>query len=237
MPMYRLSAEHVFPPARRADYPGILAVGGDLHPDRVLLAYQSGIFPWYSEGQPLLWWSPDPRMVLEPAQLRVQRSLKKRVKRGDYTITFDTCFAEVLAACAEFPRPDQDGTWLTEDLQAAFTALHQRGYAHSVEAWQDGELVGGLYGIAIGAVFCGESMFARRSDASKVAFVHLVRQLDQWNFGLVDCQVHTPHLERFGAHEVPRSAFLRKLKKLSTAPARPGPWTFDAEFNPLESRS
>jgi leucyl/phenylalanyl-tRNA--protein transferase len=215
-----------------ADPSGIIAVGGDLHPDRVLLAYHSGIFPWYSEGQPLLWWSPDPRMVLRPSELKVQRSLKKRVKRGDYRITFDTVFSQVLDGCAETPRPDQDGTWLTEPLKAAFVELHRRGIAHSVEAWQDDTLVGGLYGLAIGRVFCGESMFTRRSDASKVAFVHLVRQLERWGFPMVDCQVHTPHLERFGAYETPREAFLDEFRSLASMPGRPGPWQFDPDFDP-----
>ncbi|MFT6818567.1 MAG: leucyl/phenylalanyl-tRNA--protein transferase [Myxococcota bacterium] len=231
MPVFRLPNEHVFPPPHMADPSGIIAVGGDLHPDRVLLAYTSGIFPWYSDGQPLLWWSPDPRMVLRPAELKVQRSLKKRITRGDYRITFDTAFSDVLDECAETPRPDQDGTWLTKPLRAAFVDLHRRGIAHSVEAWHENTLVGGLYGLAIGGVFCGESMFARRSDASKVAFVHLVRQLQRWNFSLVDCQVHTPHLERFGAYETPRDVFLDEFHRLAAMPGRPGPWQFDPEFD------
>lgn len=233
MPVFRLPNEHVFPPPHLAHPSGVLAVGGDLHPDRVLLAYQSGIFPWYSEGQPLWWYSPDPRMVLIPGDLRIQRSLKKRVRRGDYTVTFDTAFEDVLSACAEIPRPDQGGTWLTAPLQAAFIELHARGIAHSVEAWHDGALVGGLYGLGIGKAFCGESMFARRSDASKVAFVHLVRQLDRWGFPLVDCQVHTPHLERFGAQETPRGAYLQRFHSASALAGRPGPWQFDSGFDPL----
>lgn len=236
MPLYRLPAEHIFPPPEHATLSGMLAIGGDLHPDRVLLAYRMGIFPWYSEEQPLLWWSPDPRMVLPTAELRIQRSLRKRVKRGDFRITFDTCFADVLRGCADTERPDQDGTWLTPELQQAFIALHQRGIAHSIEAWEGDELVGGLYGLAIGRLFCGESMFARRSDASKVAFVHLVRQLERWGFPLVDCQVHTPHLERFGAREVPRDDFLAQMRTLSRQPGRPGPWRFDDAFDPLGNR-
>ena len=157
MPLYRLPDEHVFPPPEHATASGMLAIGGDLHPDRLLLAYRMGIFPWSSEDQPLWWWSPDPRMVLPVGELRIQRSLKKRVKRGDYRVTFDTCFAEVLQACAETFRPGQDGTWLTPELQQSFIALHQRGLAHSVEVWFEGELVGGLYGLGLGRIFCGES--------------------------------------------------------------------------------
>jgi leucyl/phenylalanyl-tRNA--protein transferase len=221
----------VFPPPAHADPSGVLGVGGDLHPDRVLLAYQMGIFPWYSEDQPLLWWSPDPRFVLEPTALRVSRSLHKRLRQRELRITMDTALPAVLAACATSPRPGQLGTWLTRDLRRAFRALHERGHVHSVEAWRGDRLVGGLYGVAVGRVFCGESMFAREDDASKVAFVWLVRQLHRWGFPLVDCQVHTPHLARFGAVEVPRRRFLSQLARLGQEPGRPGPWSFDADFD------
>ena len=232
MPVFRLRRDHVFPDPRLAHPSGVIAHGGDLHPDRVLLAYANGIFPWYSDDSPLFWYSPDPRFVLPTDQLKLQRSLKKRIRRAEYRITLDTSFADVLRGCATVHRPDQDGTWLTEDLQAAFRDLHRRGYAHSVEAWRGDELVGGLYGIAIGQLFCGESMFATASDASKVAFAHLVRQLERWGTPLVDCQIHTPHLERFGAFEVPRERFLADLATLRERPQRPGPWTFDADLTP-----
>ncbi len=233
MPIYRLIREHIFPPPEGADPSGIVAIGGDLHPDRVWLAYQSGIFPWYSEGEPLLWWSPEPRFGFTPDRFVVQRSLAKRVRRGDYTITFDTAFADVLRGCATTRRPGQRGTWLTADLQAAFRALHLRGHTHSVEAWKDGVLIGGLYGVVVGGMFCGESMFALEPDASKVAFVWLVRQLEVWGFGFIDCQVPTPHLARFGAEEIPRATYLAHLDRLKAWSGPSGPWSFDQGFRPL----
>lgn len=227
MPVYRIPEEHVFPDPWMAEDSGLLGVGADLEPDRLLLAYRMGIFPWYSDGQPILWWSPDPRFVLFPEELHVGRSLKKRIRRGDYTIRMDTAFEQVMRACGEVPRPGQDGTWITDEMLDGYVRLHERGYAHSVEAWRDDELVGGLYGVAVGGLFAGESMFTRAPDASKVAFVALVKQLKRWNFGLVDSQIHTPHLERFGAREIDRMEYLRHLQALLRQPDRVGRWSFD----------
>ncbi len=229
--LFRIPERHVFPKPELAEPSGLLGVGGDLHPERLLLAYRAGIFPWFSEGQPILWWSPDPRMVLPVAELEVPRSLGKVIRQRRYTITLDQAFEQVLRGCATSPRPGQNGTWLTDDMVAAYVALHARGFAHSVEAWdQAGELVGGLYGVAVGRLYCGESMFARAPDASKVAFVHLVRQLERWSMPLVDCQIHTAHLARFGAREVPRERYLADVNELIDGPERPGPWSFDDDF-------
>jgi leucyl/phenylalanyl-tRNA--protein transferase len=230
MPVYRIPREIVFPDASLAEPSGLIGVGGDLQPQRLLLGYASGIFPWYSEGQPILWFSPDPRMVLRTADLDVPRSLGKIVRRGDYRITMDAAFAEVLRACKETPRPNQPGTWITEDMERAYNRLHALGFAHSVEAWKGDDLVGGLYGVALGRLVSGESMFARAPDASKVAFVHFVRQLQIWGFPLVDCQVHTPHLERFGAVEIPREQYLEEISTLVQQPGRIGAWRFDEGF-------
>jgi leucyl/phenylalanyl-tRNA--protein transferase len=227
MPVFRLGRAHVFPDPELADASGLLAVGGDLDPARVLLAYRSGIFPWYSRGEPILWWSPDPRMVLPVHALHVPRSLAKRARRGDYRLTMDTAFAEVIAQCGALPRPGQKGTWITADMKRTFVRLHELGHAHSVEAWEGEALVGGLYGLAVGRLFCGESMFTLRPDASKVAFVALVEQLRAWDVPLIDCQVHTEHLARFGAHEVPRTQFLAAAAALVGAPGRVGRWSFD----------
>jgi len=233
VPVYRIPAEHVFPHPSLAEPDGLLGVGGDLHPGRLLLAYANGIFPWYSEGQPILWFSPDPRYVLFARDLHLGRSLKKRIRRGDYRITLDTAFGEVLAGCKDAQRPGQRGTWITDDMEAAYNELHRLGYAHSVEAWQGDALVGGLYGVALGDLYCGESMFARASDASKVGFAWLVRQLEIWGYPLIDCQVHTAHLERFGARAIPRSAYLRRIEGLVSSERPPGPWQFDEGFDPL----
>ncbi|MGE0081690.1 MAG: leucyl/phenylalanyl-tRNA--protein transferase [Thiohalomonadaceae bacterium] len=216
-----------FPPTRHAlrDPNGLLAIGGDLSPGRLLTAYRQGIFPWFSEGQPILWWTPDPRSVLFPSELRVSRSLAKTVRRGRFRVTMDQAFPQVMAACAA-PRGDGLGTWITPEMHHAYVTLHRLGYAHSVESWQDGELVGGLYGVAIGRVFFGESMFTRRTDASKVAFVHLVRQLIAWKFGLIDCQVSTAHLESLGARSIPRAQFESLLDLFAEEPGLPGPWRF-----------
>lgn len=227
MPIYQIPAEHAFPQPWQAESSGLLGVDGDLHPDRLWLAYQMGIFPWYSRGQRILWWSPDPRFVLFPDELHIGRSLRKRIRRGDYTIRMDTCFESVIRACGDVPRPEQDGTWITEEMVQGYVALHELGHAHSIEAFQDGELVGGLYGVAIGGVFAGESMFAQAPDASKVAFATLVQQLVTWGFELIDCQVHTPHLERFGAREIPRVQYLGELQRLARPPIRPGLWSLD----------
>lgn len=229
MPIYRLPAEPLFPPVSEAEPDGLLAVGGDLSPQRLLAAYAQGIFPWYSEGEPILWWSPDPRLVLEPAALHLPRSLAKVLRRGTYRITFDTAFDQVMAACAGVREENGGGTWITPEMRAAYGRLHQLGHAHSVEAWLDPPedpplLAGGLYGIALGGCFFGESMFFRRPDASKAAFVTLVRTLDRLGFTLIDCQQTTHHLVRFGAHEIPRHRFLSHLHHALRRPLPPGSW-------------
>ena len=210
-----LSPDDPFPPvtAALAEPNGLLAAGGELSASRLIAAYRHGIFPWFNAGQPILWWSPDPRMVLFPDELKVSRSLVKVLRNRDYEVRADTSFRAVMRACAE-PRPAQDGTWITREMIAAYCALHELGVAHSVETWIDGELAGGLYGVALGRVFFGESMFTRVANASKIALVHLLRQLKRWNFGMVDCQVHTEHLVSFGAREIPRAEFMHKLRDL-----------------------
>ena len=227
MPVYRLPKQHAFPPPEEAEESGLLAVGGDLDPARVLLAYYTGIFPWYSEGEPVLWWSPDPRMVLEPDALRIPRSLKKKIRRGDYTVTMDTAFEDVIRHCRSTKRPAQSGTWITEEMIDCYAQLHEMGFAHSVEAWEEGQLVGGLYGVAIGTFFAGESMFAHRPDASKFALVALCRQLAKWQFPLIDCQMHTEHLARFGAKEITRASFLETLRHSVQRHATPKRWALD----------
>jgi leucyl/phenylalanyl-tRNA---protein transferase len=208
---------------------GLLAVGGDLSPDRLLVAYRQGIFPWYSEGQPILWWSPDPRLVLFPGQLSVARSLRKQLRQKTYQVTLDQDFPGVIRACAR-PRRNAEDTWITPELQSAYTRLHRMGYAHSVEAWEHGKLVGGLYGLSIGRIFFGESMFSLRANASKVALTYLCYQLQRWNFPLIDCQVQSEHLQRLGAQTIPRNDFLRYLEQFSPAPPIQGQWHFDQDL-------
>ena len=220
----------MFPPVHLAE-DGLLALGGDLRPERLLLGYTQGIFPWYAENLPILWHSPDPRMVMTTSDLIVQRSLRKAIKRRPYEITLDTAFGEVLRGCAEVPRPGQTGTWLIPEMVDAYMKLHELGFAHSFEAWQGEELVGGLYGVSLGAAFFGESMFARAPDASKIAFVASLRQLEAWEIRLVDCQVHTEHLERFGAYEVPRPRYLEMLTHALDAPTRRGQWRLDLDLD------
>jgi leucyl/phenylalanyl-tRNA--protein transferase len=229
-----LDRDDPFPPAVEAltDPNGLLCASLDLTADRVLDAYQRGIFPWYSEGQPVLWWSPDPRMVLLPENFRLHRSLRKVLRNTEYEIRTDTSFRAVMQACAE-PRPEQDGTWISQAIIDAYCELHESGYAHSVETWVNGELVGGLYGIALGRVFFGESMFVRRTDASKIAFAHLLTQLKRWNFGLIDCQQETGHLASLGAAAIPRAQFLQALDRLihsTHASPLPVRWQFDADL-------
>ncbi|MCC6696592.1 MAG: leucyl/phenylalanyl-tRNA--protein transferase [Candidatus Hydrogenedentes bacterium] len=227
MPLFRLSEDLIFPPPHLALDDGLLAIGGDLSVDRLLLAYRMGIFPWYTENDPILWWSPDPRMVMTPTQLHVSRRLEREIKAGTFTVTMDTAFADVIRACAEVRGPQRNGTWIVPEMERAYIALHVAGYAHSVECWKDGALAGGLYGVSQGACFFGESMFSKESNASKVAFTSLVRQLGAWAFRLVDCQMHTPHLERLGAREVSRARFLRMLQDGLAAETRRGAWSFD----------
>jgi leucyl/phenylalanyl-tRNA--protein transferase len=232
MPVYLLTDKLVFPPAEGASREGVVAVGGDFKPERLLLAYSQGIFPWPTEGMPLLWFSPDPRFVLRPREVHVGRSLGKVLRRDGFEVRFDTAFEAVIRACGLAPRPGQDGTWIQEDLIEGYLELHRLGYAHSVEAWRDGDLVGGLYGVSLGSCFFGESMFAAAPDASKVAFVTLLAHLERWGIGLVDCQVKTAHLARFGGREVSRRDFLVELRRRVAEPTRRGPWL--AEMRPSE---
>jgi leucyl/phenylalanyl-tRNA--protein transferase len=224
VPIYKLDHRLWFPPVELAEE-GLLAVGGDLSPERLLLAYATGIFPWYEEGLPILWHSPDPRMLLDVHELHVPRSLRKAMRREPYEIVLDARFREVMEACAVIPRPTQDGTWITGEMLEAYCRLHDLGFAHSVEAHRDGELVGGLYGVSLGSMFFGESMFAWEPDASKIAFVTLAEQLAAWGMTHIDCQVHTEHLERFGAREIPRARYLALLASALERPTRRGRWS------------
>ena len=229
--MIRLSRnpdDLTFPPVEQASPEGLVAVGGDLRIARLLEAYRRGIFPWYSEDQPILWWSPDPRTVLYPEKLHVSRSLKRSLRPGHFTVTLDTCFRLIVEHCAG-PRTQypEGGTWITPAMIDAYATLHQEGYAHSVEIWQDGRLVGGLYGVAIGGAFFAESMFAQVDDASKVALVFLVRQLRAWSFRLVDCQQSSPHVLRLGAEEIPRRLYIEQLAGAVRQRNRRGRWQFD----------
>jgi len=219
-----------FPPLASALHEpnGLLAAGGDLSPQRLVDAYTHGIFPWFNPGEPILWWSPDPRMVLFPTELKVTRSLRKTLKKHDFELRVDTAFREVMAACAE-PR-DGQGTWITPAMIDAYCELHRLGLAHSVETWVGGRLAGGLYGIGLGRMFYGESMFSRQADASKIAFVHLVRQLERWHFGMIDCQMKTAHLASLGAREIPRAEFSQKLTEMVNSPGINCPWQFDHDL-------
>lgn len=228
-----LRSAESFPPIEQAlaDPSGLLAAGGDLSPERLLDAYRHGIFPWYSEGQPILWWSPDPRMVLFVDEFKVSRSLRRVVSRGDFEVSVDRAFRSVIEACTE-PREGHAGTWITPAMVEAYTRLHRLGYAHSVEAWAEGELAGGLYGVTIGRMFFGESMFAHASDASKVALVHLVEMLKQRDMPLIDCQQQTRHLASLGARMIPRRAFAEALARLVNSPQPAGAWSITAPSAP-----
>jgi len=218
-----------FPPVEQAltDPNGLLAAGADLSVERLLDAYLRGIFPWFGEEDPLLWWSPDPRMVLMVDELHVSRSLRRVIRSGRYTVTLDTAFTAVMAGCAEH-RTDEAGTWITPRMLAAYSRLAARGFAHSVEVWSGSDLAGGLYGVAIGRMFYGESMFSRRTDASKVALAMLVRQLERWEFEMIDCQMATGHLASLGARQIPRAEFLERLQRLAKQPPVESPWALDA---------
>ncbi|MDR2689804.1 MAG: leucyl/phenylalanyl-tRNA--protein transferase [Azoarcus sp.] len=218
-----------FPPLSTAlrDPNGLLCAGGGLSVERLLAAYRRGIFPWFSAGEPLLWWSPDPRMVLFPAEFKPSRSLRRELKKP-YRIRLDHDFSAVIHACAHTPRRDQNGTWIVDKMKQAYLRLHERGWAHSVEVWEEDAatqtLIGGLYGVAIGRMFFGESMFTRKSNASKIAIAHLIRYLETHEFGMIDCQMHTPHLASLGAREIPRDEFIARLETLCAAPVMPGLW-------------
>ncbi len=229
--MYLLDPRHIrFPPPERATPEGLLAVGGDLSRERLLAAYRAGIFPWFSEGDPLLWWSPDPRALFPlPGGVRVRRSLAKRIRNGGFRISADTCFEAVMRGCAA-PRRDGGDTWILPEMVAAYTDLHAAGHAHSIEVWHQGRLAGGLYGVAVGAAFCGESMFSRVRDASKAALVCLAEQLGRWGFHFIDAQIPTPHLASLGAVAVPRAEFLARLERAVAEPGRPGPWRLDPDL-------
>lgn len=224
----------LFPPVSWASPDGIIAIGGQPDPRTLKMAYRRGIFPWpHDEGFPILWFCPDPRFVLVPEEAHVGRSLRKEMRRGTFEITADTAFREVIHGCAAKPRPGQGGTWITRDMIAGYIALHEEGIAHSIEAWQDGRLAGGVYGVSLGAVFFGESMFAEVPNASKVAFATLLANLVRWRFAMVDCQSYTNHLASFGAEEWPRARFLMELKRALRRPTRVGPWTL--EVGPAEA--
>lgn len=226
-----LNAGDPFPAVERAlrDPNGLLAAGGDLSSRRLVEAYSHGIFPWFDDDDPILWWSPDPRMVLHVEELRVSRSMRRVMRSGEFQVSADEAFEDVMHGCA-LPRAHQDGTWITTRMVEAYTGLARSGIAHSVEVWADGTLAGGLYGVALGRMFFGESMFSRRTNASKVALIVLVRQLRRWGFELIDCQMATNHLASLGAREIPRSVFLDAVGRLSQEPAVPGPWRLDADL-------
>ena len=226
-----LGARDPFPPVEHAlvEPNGLLAAGADLSPERLLDAYARGIFPWFNDEDPVLWWSPDPRMVLFPRDLHVSRSLRRVIRSGQFPVTLDRDFTAVVEGCAG-PRANQDGTWITDDMMRAYSRLAELGHAHSVEVWQGDELVGGLYGVAMGRVFYGESMFSRRSNASKVALAYLARQLERWTFAIIDCQMATEHLASLGAREIPRREFLRAVRAGVTQPGRSAPWQIDTNL-------
>jgi leucyl/phenylalanyl-tRNA--protein transferase len=212
-PIRFLGEALAFPPPEAAGPDGLVAAGGDLSPERLMLAYRSGIFPWFNDDSLILWWSPDPRMVLFPEHLKVSRSMRKILERGDFTITRNRSFPEVIRACARIRRKGEQGTWITRQMELAYTRLHQLGHAVSYEAWQGDSLVGGLYGVDLGGIFCGESMFSRVPNASKAAFIHMVRDLAGKGYTLIDCQVYTPHLASLGAERIPRRQFLERLRE------------------------
>ena len=223
--LYQLNDDDCFfPPADRSDEDGLLAFGGDLSPQRLLNAYANGIFPWYSDDEPILWWSLDPRLIIRPGEMKVSKSLRHRLKSGQYEVRIDTNFREVMLHCAQTPRKDQDGTWIVDDMVEAYCRLHELGYAHSFETYEDGVLVGGLYGLSIGKAFFGESMFHSASDASKVAFYHLHQFLLAHDFKLIDCQQETSHLKSLGAYTIPRDEYLEELKTLTEEPTLVGNW-------------
>lgn len=233
MPIFQLPEEHLFPPSELADENGIVAVGGDTHPNRLLEAYRQGIFPWPHEGLPLLWFSPDPRFVLEPKNLRISRSLKKAIQKSQLIIKTDQDFESVMTNCASVKRSEQSGTWITKEMTEGYLGLHQMGYAHSIEGYENHDLVGGLYGISLGGCFFGESMFSLTPNASKICFVALARQLAAWNFDLIDCQQQTQTLERLGALCWTRKKFLKTLRHSLHRPTIKGPWKLDR----LETKS
>jgi leucyl/phenylalanyl-tRNA--protein transferase len=226
VPVFLLSDTIEFPPPHLASEEGLLAVGGDLTQKRLLLAYRMGIFPWFSNNEPILWWSPDPRLVLYPHEIKTSKTLKKIIKKEVFKVTMDLAFNEVINQCAQVRLKKNQGTWIIEDMIEAYCQLHESGFAHSVEVWRQGELVGGLYGVSLGKCFFGESMFTRISNASNIALVKLVEYLKELSFNMLDCQVPTEHLTRFGARQIPRIRFLNQLEKSLKAPTRKGKWDY-----------
>ena len=224
MPIFRLSEKISFPPPQYAEPEGLLAIGGDLSKKRLLLAYRMGIFPWFSEGDPILWWCPDPRLVLYPAELKISHRLSRTIRQGAFGVTCDKAFDRVISACAQTKRNDRQGTWILDEMIEAYCTLFESGYAHSFEVWQEGIMVGGLYGVSLGGCFFGESMFSEVSNASKVALFTLCEFLKRLSFDFIDCQVTTPHLVRMGAREIPRSLFLKELEKTMKRPTLRKRW-------------
>ena len=225
MPVFLLSDKIAFPPPHLAIRDGLLAVGGDLSQERLLLAYHMGIFPWFSDDEPIMWWSPDPRLVLYPQEIRVSKTLKKIIKKNMFQMTMDSAFVQVLESCAQVRLQNNEGTWINKDMIDAYCKLHESGFAHSMEAWYKGELAGGLYGVSLGRCFFGESMFTRVSNASSVALFKLVEYLKKLSFDMIDCQVTTEHMIRFGAREIPRASFLEQLEKSLKVPTLRGNWS------------
>lgn len=225
MPVFQLDESISFPPPQMAREDGLLAVGGDLSPERLLLAYHLGIFPWYSRGEPILWWSPDPRLVLFPDDFHISKSLARTIRRKTFTVTFDKAFGEVIRNCAETREEQGEGTWIDEDMIAAYCKLHEFGYAHSVECWQEDELAGGLYGVSMGSVFFGESMFSLQPDSSKVAMAALVEKLTYWEFDMIDCQIGSEHLTSLGAEEISGAEFGERLALSVDKPTMVGNWS------------
>lgn len=232
MPVFLLNEDLVFPDPEAANPDGLLAIGGDLRPDRLLLAYEMGIFPWYSPPDPVLWWCPDPRCVLYCKQLKVSKSMRNVLNQGMFTVTFDEAFKEVMLGCKNAQRPGQDGTWITQEVIDSYSYLHRLGVAHSVEVWHEGRLVGGLYGVSLGRMFFGESMFSEMSNASKVGFIHLVRSLDAMDFELIDCQIYNDHLGSLGAELIPRRQFLDTLAAALNTDTLRGNWSNYANKKP-----
>jgi leucyl/phenylalanyl-tRNA--protein transferase len=224
MPVFQLTDKLIFPPPELAEENGLLAIGGDLSPERLLLAYRTGIFPWYSEGEPILWWSPSPRLVIFPDEFRTPKRLSRFLRRETYSITIDHAFRQVITACSSTGERRAKGTWITNEMIDAYCRLHDMGFAHSIECWHGDELVGGLYGIALGGIFFGESMFSSRPDSSKTALVHLMKKLREWDFDLIDCQMRTEHLLQFGAREIPGEEFRKLLNRSMSRPDSEGSW-------------
>jgi leucyl/phenylalanyl-tRNA--protein transferase len=224
MPVFQLTDDLIFPPPHLASDNGLLAIGGDLSPERLLLAYRMGIFPWFSAGDPILWWSPAPRLILELKGLRISKRLQRTIRQGVFAVTMDKAFSQVITSCAKVPRRDENSTWITPEIVAAYNRMHELGFAHSIECWHENKLAGGLYGMSLGGIFFGESMFSAISDSSKVALAYLTEQLVKWDFDFIDCQVKNDHLLRLGAIEISRSRFQERLAAGIKRPTRQGRW-------------